>query len=90
MLVGMDVYGATLGILGMGRIGQALARRAAGFGMNVLYHNRSQLPAETERALNARYVSKAELLARSRPPRAGAAVQPREPSCDWRGRTGAR
>lgn len=65
MLVGMDVYGSTLGILGMGRIGQALARRAAGFGMNVLYHNRSQLPAETERALNARYVSKAELLAQS-------------------------
>lgn len=65
MLVGMDVYGSTLGILGMGRIGQALARRAAGFGMNVLYHNRSQLPAETERALNARYVSKAELLAQT-------------------------
>jgi len=65
MLVGMDVYGSTLGILGMGRIGQALARRAAGFGMNVLYHNRSQLPAETERALNARYVSKAELLAQA-------------------------
>ncbi|WP_454764488.1 2-hydroxyacid dehydrogenase [Cupriavidus campinensis] len=62
MLVGMDVYGSTLGILGMGRIGQALARRAAGFGMNVIYHNRSQLPAETERALNACYVSKAELL----------------------------
>ncbi len=65
MLVGMDVYGSTLGILGMGRIGQALARRAAGFGMNVLYHNRSQLPEATERALNARYVSKAELLQQS-------------------------
>lgn len=65
MLVGMDVYGSTLGVLGMGRIGQALARRAAGFGMNVLYHNRSRLPEDTERALNARYVSKAELLAQS-------------------------
>lgn len=65
MLVGMDVYGSTLGILGMGRIGQALARRAAGFGMNVLYHNRSQLPEATERTLNARYVSKAELLQQS-------------------------
>jgi len=65
MLVGMDVYGSTLGILGMGRIGQALARRAAGFGMTVLYHNRSQLPEATERTLNARYVSKAELLQQS-------------------------
>lgn len=65
MLVGMDVYGSSLGILGMGRIGQALARRAAGFGMQVLYHNRSRLPADTERALNARYVSKAELLQQS-------------------------
>jgi len=65
MLVGMDIYGSTLGILGMGRIGQALARRAAGFGMSVLYHNRSQLPADTERALGARYVSKDELLAQS-------------------------
>ncbi|WP_439683013.1 Lactate dehydrogenase or related 2-hydroxyacid dehydrogenase [Cupriavidus oxalaticus] len=65
MLVGMDLYGSTLGILGMGRIGQALARRASGFGMNVLYHNRSQLPADTERALNARYVSKEDLLRQS-------------------------
>ncbi|WP_066731062.1 D-glycerate dehydrogenase [Cupriavidus sp. D384] len=62
MLVGMDIYGSTLGILGMGRIGQGLARRAAGFGMQVLYHNRSQLPADVEQSLNARYVSKAELL----------------------------
>ncbi|MCY1360971.1 Glyoxylate/hydroxypyruvate reductase B [compost metagenome] len=65
MLVGMDLYGSTLGILGMGRIGQALARRAGGFGMSVLYHNRSQLPADTERALNARYVSKEDLLRQS-------------------------
>ncbi|XQU74373.1 2-keto-D-gluconate reductase (Glyoxalate reductase) (2-ketoaldonate reductase) [Cupriavidus sp. H18C2] len=65
MLVGMDVHGSTLGILGMGRIGQGLARRAAGFGMQVLYHNRSQLPADVEQSLNARYVSKDELLAQS-------------------------
>lgn len=65
MLVGMDVYGSTLGILGMGRIGQGLARRAAGFGMQVLYHNRSQLPADVEQSLNARYVSKADLLQQS-------------------------
>ncbi len=65
MLVGMDVQGSTLGILGMGRIGQGLARRAAGFDMQVLYHNRSQLPGDVERSLNARYVSKAELLQQS-------------------------
>jgi len=65
MLVGMDICGSTLGILGMGRIGQGLARRAAGFDMQVLYHNRSQLPADVERSLNARYVSKAELLQQS-------------------------
>ncbi len=65
MLVGMDIHGSTLGILGMGRIGQALARRAGGFGMQVLYHNRSQLPADVEQSLNARYVSKAELLQQS-------------------------
>jgi len=65
MFLGMDLHGSTLGILGMGRIGQALARRAAGFGMPVIYHNRSRLPEDTERALNAHYVSKAGLLAQS-------------------------
>ena len=66
MFTGGDVHGATLGILGMGRIGQAIARRGAlGFGMPVIYHNRSRLPAETEAALQARYVSKAELLAQA-------------------------
>jgi hypothetical protein len=45
-----DVHGATLGILGMGRIGQAIARRGAlGFGMKVIYHNRSRLPASRRR-----------------------------------------
>ncbi len=66
MFTGSDVHGATLGILGMGRIGQAVARRGAlGFGMKVIYHNRSPLPAATEAALGARYVSKPELLAQA-------------------------
>ena len=66
MFTGSDVHGATLGILGMGRIGQAIARRGAlGFGMKVAYHNRSRLPAEIESALGARYLSKADLLAQA-------------------------
>lgn len=65
-LVGSDVHGATLGILGMGRIGQAIARRGAlGFGMTVIYHNRSRLAPEIEATLNARYVDKATLLRES-------------------------
>jgi glyoxylate/hydroxypyruvate/2-ketogluconate reductase len=63
-LTGADVHGATLGILGMGRIGQAIARRGAlGFGMKVIYHNRSRLPAEQEAPFGARWVDKATLLA---------------------------
>ncbi len=63
MFAGSDVHGSTLGILGMGRIGQGIARRGAhGFGMNVIYHNRTQLPPETEAQCKARYVSKQELL----------------------------
>ncbi|WP_119156853.1 2-hydroxyacid dehydrogenase [Caldimonas tepidiphila] len=65
-LLGLDVHGATLGILGMGRIGQAIARRGAlGFGMRVLYHNRSRLDAATESALGASRVSKEQLLRES-------------------------
>ncbi|MDB5726852.1 MAG: 2-hydroxyacid dehydrogenase [Noviherbaspirillum sp.] len=61
--VGADVHGATLGIIGMGRIGQAIARRSVGFDMQVIYHNRSRLAPELEaRANNARYVGKEELL----------------------------
>ena len=60
--LGMDVRGRTLGILGMGRIGQAVARRAAGFGMPVIYHNRSALPEAVERECNARYVDNPSLL----------------------------
>jgi gluconate 2-dehydrogenase len=63
MFTGSDVHGATLGILGMGRIGQAIARRGAlGFGMKVIYHNRSRLSPEQEAPLGARYVDKATLL----------------------------
>lgn len=63
--LGMDTRGRTLGILGMGRIGRAIARRAGGFGMDVIYHNRSALPAELERACAARLVDKPTLLQRS-------------------------
>ena len=62
-LLGADVHGATLGIIGMGRIGQAIARRSVGFGMRVIYHNRSRLSTELEdQANHAQYVSKDELL----------------------------
>lgn len=60
--LGQDVHHATLGIWGMGRIGQAVARRAAGFAMRVLYHNRSRLPAADEEACRARWVSREALL----------------------------
>jgi gluconate 2-dehydrogenase len=63
MFAGSDVHGSTLGILGMGRIGQGIARRGAhGFGMKVIYHNRSRLDAATEAECKAAYVSKDELL----------------------------
>lgn len=63
MFVGTEVHGSTLGIIGMGRIGQAIARRAAlGFGMRVLYHNRSRLAPDLEAACQAQYVDKTTLL----------------------------
>ncbi|MFP3891252.1 D-glycerate dehydrogenase [uncultured Ralstonia sp.] len=65
MFLGAEVYGSTLGILGMGRIGQALARRASGFSMRVIYHNRSRLAPEVEQDTRATYVSKDELLAQA-------------------------
>ncbi len=64
-MLGHDVHHATLGILGMGRIGRAVARRAAGFDMNVIYHNRTRLDPALEQAVGARYVSFHELLAES-------------------------
>lgn len=55
-LLGQDVHGTTLGIIGMGRIGQAIARRGVlGFGMKLIYHNRSRLDAATEAGLQAQY-----------------------------------
>jgi glyoxylate/hydroxypyruvate/2-ketogluconate reductase len=60
--LGMDLHHTTLGIIGMGRIGQGIAKRALGFGMNVVYHNRSRLPESNEKACAAKYVSKEELL----------------------------
>jgi glyoxylate reductase len=61
---GQDVYGATLGIVGLGRIGAAIARRARGFAMSVLYHNRRR--AETlEAEVGARYVGLDDLLHQS-------------------------
>ncbi len=63
MFAGADIHGSTLGILGMGRIGQGIAKRGShGFGMKVIYHNRSRLEATLESACQARYVSKEELL----------------------------
>lgn len=64
LLLGGEVHGSTLGIIGMGRIGQGIARRGVhGFGMNLIYHNRSQLDAATETELKARYApTKEEVL----------------------------
>jgi glyoxylate/hydroxypyruvate/2-ketogluconate reductase len=63
--LGVDVHHATLGILGMGRIGQAIARRAFGFDMKVIYHNRKRAAQDIEQRVNATYVSMDELLAQS-------------------------
>lgn len=60
--LGMDLHNTTVGIIGMGRIGQGIARRALGFGMKVIYHNRSRLSEEDEKLFGATYVSKEELL----------------------------
>ena len=63
--LGVDVHHATLGIFGMGRIGQAIARRAAGFEMKVLYHNRTRVAPDVEKTLNATFVTRDELLRQS-------------------------
>jgi gluconate 2-dehydrogenase len=66
LFAGAEVHGSTLGILGMGRIGQAIARRGAhGFGMRVIYHNRSRLDAGKEAACGASYVSREDLFAQA-------------------------
>jgi len=64
LLLGPDVHGATIGIVGFGRIGQAVARRAQGFGMEVLYHDLHQLPADVTEPLGATYLPLQELLPR--------------------------
>jgi gluconate 2-dehydrogenase len=66
LFAGAEVHGTTLGIIGMGRIGQGIAKRAAlGFGMKVVYHNRSRLDEALEAQCQARYVSKEALLRES-------------------------
>ncbi|MEJ2789563.1 MULTISPECIES: D-glycerate dehydrogenase [unclassified Pseudoxanthomonas] len=64
-LLGADLHGSTLGIVGMGRIGQGIARRARGFDMRVLYHNRSRLPQAIEQECGAAYAGFDDLLARA-------------------------
>ncbi|MCL5999358.1 MAG: D-glycerate dehydrogenase [Chloroflexi bacterium] len=64
LLLGQDIYGATLGIAGIGRIGFAVARRARGFNMRILYHDAVR-NERAESELGARFVSKQELLAQS-------------------------
>lgn len=63
--MGMPVYGQTLGIYGMGRIGQAVARRAVASGMKIIYHNRKPLDKDTEKLYDARYVDFDTLLTES-------------------------
>jgi gluconate 2-dehydrogenase len=63
--LGVDVHHATLGIVGMGRIGQAIARRALGFEMRVLYHNRTRVAENIERSLKASYATLDALLRES-------------------------
>jgi gluconate 2-dehydrogenase len=63
--LGVDVHHSTLGIVGMGRIGQAIARRAAGFDMRVLYHNRRRVAESIELDLKTSWVTLEELLRQS-------------------------
>lgn len=65
LLLGHDIYGKTLGIIGLGRIGEAVARRARGFDMNVLYYSAHRKNPEDESRLGVRYASLDELLAQS-------------------------
>ncbi|WP_158886085.1 2-hydroxyacid dehydrogenase [Amycolatopsis anabasis] len=65
MMLGHDLYGKTFGIVGCGRIGQAAARRATGFGMRIVYSDAVRLPAEAEQRLGAEYLSLDDLLAQS-------------------------
>ncbi|MFC0013710.1 MULTISPECIES: D-glycerate dehydrogenase [Allobacillus] len=64
MMAGSDVHQKTIGIVGMGAIGEAVAKRATGFDMDILYHNRNRKP-KAEEKLGASYASLEELLAKS-------------------------
>jgi glyoxylate reductase len=63
--VGSDLDGKTLGILGFGRIGAAVAKRAKAFGMSIIYHSRHRLPKNTEKSLDVRYVTSDQLFKKS-------------------------
>jgi gluconate 2-dehydrogenase len=65
LMLGSEIYGRTLGVYGMGRIGQSVAKRALGFNMPVIYHNRTRADAAVERECRATYVSRDELLQKS-------------------------
>jgi glyoxylate reductase len=65
LLLGPDVHGATIGIVGFGRIGQAVAKRAQGFGMRILYHDVNELPDDVTRPLGASFRTLEGLLAES-------------------------
>jgi glyoxylate reductase len=64
-LCGTDVWGKTLGIIGLGRIGRAVARRAAGFRMRIIYNSTKRAPAEIEKELNAEYLPRQEVFGQS-------------------------
>ena len=63
--VGVDLQGKTLGILGLGRIGQTLAKRAKAFDMKIIYHNRNHISKIKEKSLGVKYVSFERLIAQS-------------------------
>ncbi len=63
--VGVDLQGKTLGILGLGRIGSTLAKRAKAFDMKIAYHNRKRISKSKEKSLNAKYVSFEQLITKS-------------------------
>jgi glyoxylate reductase len=65
LLLGPDVHGSTIGIVGFGRIGQAVARRAMGFGMRIVYHDLQRAEAAVEAAYGATFLPLEELLAQS-------------------------
>lgn len=65
LLLGLELKGKAMGIVGMGRIGRAMARRAIGFGMRIIYHNRSRANITDEKVLSARYVTMDTLLRES-------------------------